>query len=96
MMFSFHDLKHIVEEYLDDLMAHSYKRAQHLLHLHLVFEWCRFYRFRLNPQECIFCVTSSHILGFIVSKKGIMVDPLKVEAINQFHPSHTIIQLQRL
>jgi hypothetical protein len=33
-----------VEEYLDDLMAHSHKRAQHLLNLHLVFEWCRFYR----------------------------------------------------
>jgi hypothetical protein len=38
MMFSFHDLQHIVEEYLDDLMAHSHKRAQHLLNLRLVFE----------------------------------------------------------
>ena len=37
-MFFFHDLNHIVEEYLDDLMAHSGKRARHLLHLFLVFE----------------------------------------------------------
>jgi hypothetical protein len=27
MMFSFHDLKHIVEAYLDDLMAHSCKEG---------------------------------------------------------------------
>jgi hypothetical protein len=29
-----------------------------------------------------------HLLGFIVSNKGIMVDPLKVEAIVQFPPLH--------
>jgi hypothetical protein len=31
MMFSFHDLNHIVEAYLDDLTTHSRKRVQHLL-----------------------------------------------------------------
>jgi hypothetical protein len=44
MMFSFHDLKHIVEAYLDDLTTHSHKRSQHLLHLHLVFERCHYYQ----------------------------------------------------
>lgn len=40
MMFSFHELKHIVEAYLDDLTTHSHKRVQHMLHLRLVFERC--------------------------------------------------------
>jgi hypothetical protein len=96
MMFSFHDLKHIVEAYLDDLTTHSCKRVQHLLHLCLVFERCRHYRIRLNPHKCIFCVTSGRLLGFIVSTKGIMVDPLKVEAITQFPPPCTMRQLQSL
>jgi hypothetical protein len=41
-------------------------------------------------------VTSGHLLGFIVSTTGIMVDPLKVEAIVQLPPPRTILQLQSL
>jgi hypothetical protein len=33
MSFSFHDLKHIVEAYLDDLASRSRKRADHPKHL---------------------------------------------------------------
>jgi hypothetical protein len=33
MSFSFHDLKHIVEAYLDDLVARSRKREDHPAHL---------------------------------------------------------------
>jgi hypothetical protein len=86
MTFVFHDLKHIVEAYLDDLTAHSRKRVDHLTHLRLVFERCRYYRIRLNPHKCIFCIRSGHLLGFIVSEHGIMVDPMKVEAILRLPP----------
>lgn len=54
------------------------------------------YRIRLNPHKCIFCVTLGRLLGFIVSNKGIMVDPLKVEAILQLPPPRTVCQLQSL
>jgi hypothetical protein len=33
MTFAFHDLKHIFEAYLDDLVSHSHKRADHSAHL---------------------------------------------------------------
>jgi hypothetical protein len=81
MTFAFHDLKHIVEAYLDDLAAHSRKRVDHSTHLRLVFERCHYYRIHLNPHKCIFCIRSGHLLGFLVSEHGIMVDPMKVEAI---------------
>jgi hypothetical protein len=35
-------------------------------------------------------------MGFIISMKGIIVDPLKVEEITQFHPPRRIQQLQIL
>ena len=38
MNFSFHDIKSIVEPYLDDLSAHSRKRIDHPDHLRLIFE----------------------------------------------------------
>jgi hypothetical protein len=51
------------------------------MHLRLIFKRCRYFRIRLNPNKCIFCVMSGRLLGFIISTTGIMVDPLKVEAI---------------
>ena len=39
---------------------------------------------------------SGHLLGFIVSKEGIRVDPLKVEAILQLSPPKNIRHLQCL
>jgi hypothetical protein len=96
MTFSFHDLKHIIEAYLDDLAAHSRKRVDHVIHLRLVFERSCYYRIWLNPHKCIFCVKSGRLLGFLVSETGIMVDPLKVEAILQLPLLCTIRQLQGL
>jgi hypothetical protein len=96
MTFAFHNLKHIVKAYLDDPVAHSRKRVDYVTHLQLVFERCRHYRIRLNPHKCIFCVKSGPLLGFLVSETGIMVDPLKVEAILQLPPPRTIRQLQGL
>jgi hypothetical protein len=54
MTFTFHDLKHIVKSYLDDLISHSRKRVDHSTHLRLVFEICRYYHIHLNPYKCIF------------------------------------------
>jgi hypothetical protein len=40
MNFVFHDLKHIFEDYMDDLTAHSHKRVDQSVHIQLVFERC--------------------------------------------------------
>ena len=96
MTLIFHNLKIIIEVYLDDLAAHSHLRVRHPHHLRLVFERCCHYQDRLNPHKCIFCVTVGRLLGFIVSKEGIRVDPLKVEEILQLSPPCNIQHLQCL
>ena len=96
MNFTFHDIKAIVEPYLDDLPAHSRKRIDHLDHLCLIFERCRYYKICLNPHKCVFCVESGRFLMFIVSNRGIQVDPLKVEAIVNLPPPLSIRKLQIL
>ena len=96
MSYAFHDIKKIIEAYLDDLAAHSKKRADHPAHLRAIFDRCQKYKIRLNPLICNFCVVTSRLLGFIISKHGIMVDPFKVEAILQLSPPCTINQLQSL
>ena len=96
MTFAFHDLKNIIEVYLDDLDAYSHLRVCHPYHLLLVFKIFRHYQIQLNPHKCIFCVKVDHLLGFIVSKEGIRVNPLKVEAILQLSPPRNIQHLQYL
>ena len=41
------------------------------------------YKLRLNPNKCTFEVRSGKLLGFVVSNKGIQVDPAKVKAIQK-------------
>jgi hypothetical protein len=87
MSYDFHDINHIVQPYLDDLPADSLRRVNHPNHLRAIFIRCRFYCIRLNPHKCIFCGESNHLLGFIVSRQGIWVDPIKVEVIFNLPPS---------
>jgi hypothetical protein len=96
MSYAFHNIKHIVQPYFDDLPAHSLRRDDHPNHLQVIFVRCRFYSIRLNPHKCVFCVESGHLLGFIVSRHGIRVDPIKVEAILNLPPPSSLRQLQSL
>ena len=96
MSYIFHDIKHIADPYLDDLPAHSDRHEDHVSHLRAIFLRCRHYRVRLNPHKCIFCVESGRLLGFIISRDGIRIDPFKVEAILALPPPKNITQLQSL
>ena len=82
MVALFHDMMHReIEVYVDDIIAKSKTEEEHLVNLQKLFERLRKYRQRLNPAKCTFRVKSGKQLGFIVSQKGIEVDPEKVKAI---------------
>jgi hypothetical protein len=49
--------------------------------LQLVFNSLRRYRWKLNPEKCVFEVPAGKLLGFIVSHRGIEANPEKIEAI---------------
>jgi hypothetical protein len=51
MSYAFHDIKHIVQPYLDDLPNNSMPRVDHPKHLRAIFVHCRFYRICLNPHN---------------------------------------------
>ena len=62
---------------------------EHLDHLQKLFERLKEYKLRLNPNKCTFGVRSGKLLGFIVSNKGIKVDPAKVKAIQEMPAPRT-------
>ena len=55
--------------------------------MHKLFKRLNKYKLRLNRNKLIFRVRFSKLLGFVVSGKGIEVDPTKVKAIQEMpHP----------
>lgn len=73
--------------YLDDVTISSRQRSNHLCHLKKNFERCRKYGISLNPKKRIFAVSKGNLLGHIISKSGIKVDPDRVQSITQIpHP----------
>ena len=74
--------------YLDDITIFSKKRGEHDFHLKQIFERCRKYGISLNPKKCVFAVTEGKLLGHIVSKIGISIDPERVKAIEKIPLPH--------
>ena len=69
--------------YLDDLTVFSNYDEEHLYHLKVVFQKCRKYDISLNLKKSLFSMDEGKLLGDIISKDGIRVDPARVEAIQQ-------------
>ncbi|KAK9011583.1 hypothetical protein V6N11_044430 [Hibiscus sabdariffa] len=90
MVVLFHDMMHKeIEVYVDDMIAKSRIEEEHIVNLEKLFRRVREFRLKLNPAKCTFGVTSGKLLGFIVSKKGIEIDPGKVKAIQELPPPRT-------
>ena len=72
--------------YVDDIIVKSRNRGSHTINLRKFFERIKEYRLRLNPQKCTFGVTARKLLGFLVSDKGIEVNPSKIKALLEMPP----------
>ena len=55
--------------------------TEHIQHLQRTFEKCRRYGLSLNPQKYLFSLDEGKLLGHIVTKDGVKIDPKRVEVI---------------
>lgn len=79
---SFRDFRdRIIVIYLDDLIVFSKERKNHLKDLRAVLQHCRDHGISLNPKKSVFYVTEGKLLGHIVLKEGIKIDPEWVKVI---------------
>ncbi|KAA3472702.1 RNA-directed DNA polymerase (Reverse transcriptase), Ribonuclease H [Gossypium australe] len=73
MVTLFLDMMHKeIEVYVDDMIANPEQNRSML----------RKFQLKLNPAKCTFEATLRKLLGFVVSKKGIEIDPDKVKRLN--------------
>ncbi|XP_019255070.1 PREDICTED: uncharacterized protein LOC109233648 [Nicotiana attenuata] len=59
----------------------SLNAGDHLQHLQETFNILREHNMKLNPEKCALGVSSGKFLGFLVSQRGIEVNPDKIKAI---------------
>jgi hypothetical protein len=64
--------------YLDDLNIFSKSDKDHLLHLKKMFEKCQKFDLSLYPKKSHFTMQKGKLLGHIVSRDGIKIDPKRV------------------
>jgi hypothetical protein len=69
--------------YLDDITIYSQNRNEKVDHLRQIFDRCRRCGISLNPKKTFFAITEGKLLGFIISKFGIIIDPERTKAISQ-------------
>jgi hypothetical protein len=67
--------------YLDDIIVFLDSDDQHLEHLRKVFQKCRKFGISLNLKKSNFGMQEGKLLGHIISKEGIKIEPNKVEGI---------------
>ena len=85
-----------IEIYIDDMVVKSKVVSEHLGDLETIFEILRKYKLRLNASKCSFSVGSGKFLGYMVTHRGIEVNPDQIKAINNLQSPRNPKKVQKL
>jgi ribonuclease HI len=85
-----------VEAYVGDVVVKTRNSDTLIADLEETFASLREYRWKLNPNKCVFGVPSGKLLGFIISHRGIEANPEKIFAITNMKAPTCIKCLQKL
>jgi hypothetical protein len=83
-----------LEVYLDDWTMYSLLK-NHVEVLRLMLEICRQCQIPLNINKCIFGTPFGILLGHIVCKQVLLVDPAKIALIINLPPPKLVCQLRK-
>ena len=80
--------------YLDDILIYSKGIAEHLGHLEQLFKVLRAQKLYGKLEKCSFLLHEVSVLGYIIGKIGVRVDPTKVKAIQEWPTPTTLTQVR--
>ena len=72
-----HQIGRNIQVYVDNMLVKSRREDDHLNDLKETFDTLFSYNIKLNLSKCAFGVTARKFLGFIVSQRGIEINPNK-------------------
>ena len=80
---------------MDDVVVKTEKRGMLLEDLKETFENLRRFQIKLNPEKCVFGVPAGQLLGFLVSKRSIDCNPVKIKAIERMEVPTRLLDVQK-
>ena|SRR5258708_2840274 len=80
--------------YLDDILIYSESLDAHKDHVREVLHQLRKVGLYMNPKKCKFHTDTVEYLGFILSPEGLIMDPSKVSAIQDWLEPYNIQDIQ--
>ena len=75
-----------IEVYIDDMVVKSKIVFEHVGDLRNIFDILRKHELCLNASKCSFGVRLDKFLGYMVTHRGIEVNPNQIKAINSLKP----------
>lgn len=85
-----------MEVYIDDMVVKSKKKESHLMDLKRTFDRLRQFGMKLNPAKCSFGLTSGKFLGYMMTQRGIEVNPEQIRAILEMPSPRNKKEIQRI
>jgi hypothetical protein len=89
-------IRDLIEVYVDDIIVKIKSRASLLDNLAQVFDRLRTTRIKLNLNKCVFGVTISKLVSFLISYRRIEANPEKIRMIEAMWPPARIKDVQKL
>jgi hypothetical protein len=84
------------EAYVDDVVVKTRNSNTLIADLEETLTSLREYRWTLNPNKCVFGVTSEKLLSFIISHRGIEANPEMISAVTRMKAPTCIKDVQKL
>ena len=78
------------------MVVKSKVESKHMNDFERIFEVLRKHKLRLNASKCSFGVSLSKFLGYMVTHRGIEVNPEQIKAINNLQPPWNPKEVQKL
>ena len=85
-----------IKIYVDDMVVKSKVVSKHLREISITFDVLRKHKLHLNASKCSFGVGLGKFLGYIVTHRGIEVNPDQIKAINDLKPPQNAMEVQKL
>ncbi|KAL4282512.1 hypothetical protein GQ457_16G022250 [Hibiscus cannabinus] len=86
-------LDKFVVVFIDDILIYSRNKDDHAEHLPIVLQTLRECQLYAKFSKCEFWLSEVAFLGHVISAKGIMVDPKKVQTILDWRPPRNVSEV---
>ena len=87
-------LDQFVVVFIDDILVYSKDEQEHEQHLKIVLQTLREKKLYAKLSKCDFWLKEISFLGHIVSVEGIRVDSVKIEAVVNWKPPRSVIEVR--